>query len=320
MNITDAIALKDISGVGDATVTKILKFASTREISTLEGLLEAGTSKSLIKGIPLALKEFLKARDFEIAREKAARNLEAWGAEDITIITLESDNYPKQLLGLDAPPPLLFCKGNLELLKYTLAIAVVGSRDNTRKGEQITKKTVEEFAKNGHSIVSGLALGIDTIAHRAAIECHAPTIAVLVDLVNISPASNRALANEILGKDGLLLSENPPGTKAIPAFFAKRDRIQAGLSTAVFAIETSIDGGTMHAVKAALSMKRPVYVPDAKSAGYPDLTIKAISGTQQLVNDQKATPYTRESYAMIGSQLEQIASQFGSASQQELAL
>ena len=85
---------------------------------------------------------------------------------------------------------------------------------------------------------------------------------------------------------------------------------------AVFAIETSETGGTMHAVTAALSIGRPRFVPDASAAGYPDLTIKAISGTQQLVRSQKATPYTRESYASIRFRLEKIADQFGSETQQ----
>jgi len=132
---------------------------------------------------------------------------------------------------------------NLKLLENRLSIAVVGTRENTPKGETITIKTIQKFATYGFTIVSGLALGIDTIAHRAALDAKTSTISVLVDVDSISPTSNRELAQEILDTDGLLVAENAPGTKAIPAFFAKRDRIQAGLSTAVFAIETSIDGG-----------------------------------------------------------------------------
>jgi DNA processing protein len=320
VNLTDALVLKGLSRVGDESVTKILRFSFSQGLSTLEELSKVGISKLPFKTVPSSLKEFLEAQDFKSARTSVEKDLASWRTQDIATIVLGSENYPKQLLGLYNPPPFLFCKGNLELLKHTLVIAVVGTRKNTRKGEQITFKTVEAFAKRGFSIVSGLALGIDTIAHRAALDFNAPTIAVLVDLVNISPSSNRSLADKIIEKGGLLVAENPPGTKAIPAFFAKRDRIQAGLSTAVFTIETSIDGGTMHAVNAALSIRRPVFVPDATAAAYPDLTIKAISGTQQLVNDQKAMPYTRESYARIGAQLEKIAAQFGTDVQEELPL
>ena len=79
---------------------------------------------------------------------------------------------------------------------------------------------------------------------------------------------------------------------------------------AVFAIETSINGGTMHAVKTALSIKRDVYVPDAVAAGYPDLGIRAISGTQALAVEGKAKPYTRDSYDQISHALDQLATSF----------
>jgi DNA processing protein len=201
-----------------------------------------------------------------------------------------------------------------------LPIAVVGTRKNTSIGEKITIRTIEEFAKYNYSVVSGLALGIDTIAHRSAINSNIPTIAVLVDIENVAPKENQDLANEILKKEGLLVSENPPGTKIIPAFFAKRDRIQAGLSAGVFAIETAIDGGTMHAVNTAILMSRPVFVPNANAAGYPDLGIKAIAGTQQLVNDSKAEAYTRESYKEIRDQLEKIYTKFESNVAREMSL
>lgn len=320
MNLSDALVLKSLSRVGDESVTKILRFSSSQGINSLEELAECGVSNLPLKTVPLALRTFLEAKDFDSSRTSVNEDIGKWKDNNVVAIVLGSDTYPTQLLGLDKPPPFLFCKGNLELLKHTSAIAVVGTRECTRKGAHIANKTVEEFAKRGFAIVSGLALGIDTVAHRAALEYNAPTIAVLVDLLSISPSGNRTLADEILKKGGLWVAENPPGTKTIPAFFAKRDRIQAGLSTAVFAIETSIDGGTMHAVNAAISMMRPVFVPNAAAASYPDLSISAISGTQQLVNDHKATAYTRESYAKIGEQLEKIASQYGADIQRGMHL
>ena len=103
---------------------------------------------------------------------------------------------------------------------------------------------------------------------------------------------------------------------AIPALFAKRDRIQAGLAMAVFAIETSIDGGTMHAVKAARSMYREIFVPNASAAGYPDLGIQQISGTQELVKSGIAKPYTRETYVEISKALTQRAASFADTSKE----
>jgi len=308
MDLADALVLKNLHRVGDTSVTNLLKFSLVQNIATLEELSAIDSSKLPLRSVPLSLKDLFEFRDFKAARERIQYDIKVWRAKGIEVAVLGSKKYPKQLLKLDNPPPFLFYKGNPSLLKPGLSVAVVGTRDNTPLGEKITIKTVEEFAKYGFPIVSGLALGIDAIAHQAAINSNTPTIAVLVDLVNISPLSNKSLANEILENDGIWVSENPPGTKIIPAFFAKRDRIQAGLSAGVFAIETSIDGGTMHAVNAAISMGRPVYVPDANAAGYPDLEIKAISGTQQLISSQKAIPYTRESYKEIRSQLQKIYS------------
>jgi DNA processing protein len=312
MNLVDALVLKSLPRVGDGSVINLLKFSLIQNIETLEELSEIDSSKLPLRGIPPALKKLFETGDFQTARERIQYDIKVWRTKNIKVTVLGSEEYPKQLLELDNPPPFLFYKGNSNLLKRALAVAVVGTRNNTLIGEKITIRTVEEFAKFGFPIVSGLALGIDAIAHQAAINANTPTIAVLVDLINIAPLSNRPLADEILKKGGLWVSENPPGTKIIPAFFAKRDRIQAGLSAGVFAIETAVDGGTMHAVNTALSMSRPVFVPDANAAGYPDLGIKAIAGTQQLVNENKAESYTRESYKEIRGQLEKIYTKFES--------
>ena len=303
LNLVDALILKGLYRVGDDTITKLFNFASSNNLSQLEDFSKVGVTNLGFKKVPDSLKELLNSTCFKVERSNISNKIEDWKKQGVSVIHLGSTDYPNQLLGLAKPPPFLFCRGNLKLLCQKKAIAVVGTRGNSSRGKLITIKTVEEFGKQGFCVVSGLALGIDTIAHRAALDTRAPTIAVLVDVLNISPSSNRALADEILSNDGLLLAENEPGIKAIPAFFAKRDRIQAGLSTAVFAIETSIDGGTMHAVNAALSMTRPVFVPDPHAAGYADLSAKEISGTQYLLSENKATYYTKKNYQSIGRQL-----------------
>lgn len=318
MQAIDALVLKKIDRVGNKTLTAILKFMSIEGLSGLEELAEFGVTNFLPR-TPPTLKDFLNERNFDSARDKCRQEVASWKAQGIEVMVLADENYPDGLRGLDNPPPLLFCKGNLDLLKDK-AIAVVGTRKNTAKGEAIAKRTVARFSEYGFAIVSGLALGIDTVAHRAAIESDAPTIAVLVDLITISPSSNRKLAEEILDKGGLWVAENPPGTKVIPAFFASRDRIQAGLSAAVFAIETSVDGGTMHAVNASISMNRPVFVPDVIAAKYPDLELHVLSGIQQLVKDGEATAYTSGSYDSIRDQLENGSSILGSNGQGSLGL
>lgn len=318
MVIIDALVIKGLKGVGDGSITKLLDFTAKQDISSLEALASIGVQSLPLRKVPKSLREFLLKGEFEVARDGVKEKLRAWEGLGVKVIYRLSGEYPKHLLDLENPPPFLFCKGNIDLLRNTRAIAVVGTRNNSPKGSLIANKTVEAFQSRRFVIVSGLALGIDTIAHQAALNSGAPTIAVLVDLVNISPRKSKMLAEEILKNDGLLIAENEPGTPTIAALFAKRDRIQSGLSTAVFAIETSIGGGTMHAVRAAGKMGRPVFVPDAIAAKYNDLTLDVIQGTQYLTRIGEARPYTSESYENISEELEGISQRLKTTASSEV--
>ena len=309
MRITDILVIRSLKGVGNRTLVKLIEFYHANNLKTIRELDFAKVPK-LSSSITQTVEDLFACGKYDALSLDCEKSIAKWNEAGIHALVYGSAEYPSQLNSLSDPPPLLFCKGNCDLIKYPKSIAVVGTRNNTRLGEIIAYKTVEHFSKQGFCIVSGLALGIDAIAHRAALDNHGHTVAVLVDLISIAPTNHRGLAEQILSQGGLLVSENPPGTKVIPAFFAKRDRIQAGLTRAVFAIETAIDGGTMHAVKAANSMHRKVYVPNASAAGYPDLGIEQISGTQQLVNSGIATPYTRDTYAEISLELTQLAASF----------
>lgn len=307
MNLIDALVLKDLPRVGDGTLTKILEFGRAHDVSCLEQLAEHNLDQSELKVVPAALRELLATSDFAGQRKVAERNIANWREQGVEVLLLYTEGYPAHLAALENPPPFLFCRGERRLLSLLKAIAVVGTRENTGIGEKIARRTVCFFAGRGYSIISGLALGIDTVAHKSALEFGAPTVAVLVDVDTVAPAANRNLAKKILDSGGLLVSENPPGTRIIPAYFAKRDRIQAGLSSAVFAIETSIDGGTMHAVNTAISLDRPVYVPDPKAARYPDMGDRVISGIRHLIKTEQAVPYTVRDYEDMDKKLAAFA-------------
>ena len=304
------LVLRSLKGVGDSSILKLLKLASQQSINSLEGLVSHGIGNLPFKKTPPSLTEFLSTGEFEVARLSVEDDLRNWASQDISVISINDPQYPKRLLKLVDPPPFLYYKGNVNLLSNPKAIAVVGTRHNSPLGAIITERTVKQFHSYSFCVVSGLALGIDSIAHRAALDCGAPTVAVLVDLMKISPSTNKNLAEEIFQKGGLLVAENQPGTPTIGPLFAKRDRIQAGLSTSVFAIETSKDGGTMHAVRAAGKMSRPVFVPDPIAAKYGDLTAKVIEGTQFLIESKIARPYTSGSYDQISEELAEIALSF----------
>lgn len=299
MDLADTLAISRIKGVGDSSLIKLIQFSSTNEIKSFELLLNNDLRGVVSPKALQALSAVNVVRDFNVARDAAEKDLVLWQNKEISTVFINSNRYPKHLLALKDPPPFLFCKGNLNLLTETKSIAVVGTRNNSSKGKIIAQRTVGAFQSQHCVVVSGLAKGIDSIAHRAAIDIGMPTIAVVVDVEDISPSTNKALASEILESGGLLISENEPGTAPIGPLFAKRDRIQAGLSAAIFAIETSSSGGTMHAVRASRSIQRTVYVPDPIAAGYDDLSMPCIEGTQQLIRENIAQPYTKLSYEKI---------------------
>jgi DNA processing protein len=326
----DILVLHRIKGIGNKAQLGLIKCYKENHLNSLEDLLHLDlfqketingahtiTPSPLLKRPIKLLKDFFANNLYEVTKNKCESDLVEWSSSGIDVLAFDSSKYPIQLKSLDDPPTLLFCKGNLNLLSNPKSIAVVGTRENTKLGEKIACKTVEHYSNLDFCIVSGLALGIDSIAHRTALENNAKTIAVLVDVVNVSPPNNRKLAEQIIKQNGLLISENSPGTKGVPGLFAKRDRIQAGLGMAVFAIETSVNGGTMNAVKAAISIGRDVYVPDAVAARYPDLGIKAISGTQALTSEGKAKPYTRDSYDQISCALDKLVASFEAQSEEK---
>ncbi len=304
MRECEIFALQGIKGVGNAAISKLIQYLNDLDAKTLLeidfDILVKSPNLSRYKKV---LTNNLNKSTFELAIAQSKKDIESLQASGIKIISITSQHYPQSLQLIKSPPPLLFCRGNIDLLSQNRNIAVIGTRNNTPLGEAIAAKTTNYFTSSGFVIVSGLALGIDTIAHEECLRCNGKTIAVLVDVENVQPVKNRDLANNILSQGGLLISENAPGIKVTPPLFVKRDRIQTGLSLAVFPIETAKDGGTMHAVNAAKDENRLIYVPDHTKSGYQDKSIKQISGIISLYNDPEVEAYTRTSYAKIVERL-----------------
>ena len=300
MKTKELYALNSIKGVGPKAILAIMEHLNSNSITTIKDI----NLTNLLKDKNLSrykkvLQTTLPWNIFEDYIKKAENDIYDIEEKGVNIISLFDESYPILLKVTQDAPIFLFCKGNLSLLKNTNNIAVVGTRNNTEHGKLITTKSVQFMCKSNYTIVSGLALGIDSIAHQAALDAGGETISVLVDVDNVQPSSNRKLADDILANEGLLVAEMPPGIKIIPSMFAKRDRIQSGLSLAVFPIETNIDGGTMHAVKAALKENRLVYVPDTNLSGYSDTEIPQLGGIKYLIEEDKATPYTKAAYQDI---------------------
>ncbi len=160
------------------------------------------------------------------------------------IIKITDSKYPKRLLDIKNPPKQLYVEGNDKLLNNH-SIAIVGSRKCTSYGIKYAKEFASEISKNNITIVSGLAIGIDTIAHEFSKNSIGRTIAVVgCGLDHIYPKENEELFKQILENDGCIISEHPNSTKVDTKNFPKRNRIISGISMGVLVIETAYKSGS----------------------------------------------------------------------------
>ncbi|MBE5745822.1 MAG: DNA-protecting protein DprA [Clostridiales bacterium] len=204
----------------------------------------------------------------------------------IKIITILSKDYPETLKNIDEPPYVLYCKGDISLLKSEFNLAIVGTRHPTNYGKQITEKFSTELTINGFNIVSGLADGVDTISHTACLLNKGKTIAVVAGgLDNIYPSGNIKLSEKICEK-GLLISEKPPHYKAKNYDFPIRNRIIAGLSRGVLITEASLKSGTMHTKEYAINYGKELFVVPG------NITSNASEGCNALIKDLRINMVT----------------------------
>lgn len=178
----------------------------------------------------------------------------------INALTLGADGYPEELTTISGPPKQLFYIGApLTQLLQKPAIAIVGSRSVTPYGRQVTAKIARELAIQGVVIISGLAIGVDAIAHQATVEAGGLAVAVLPsDLEHIYPASNRQLAKRILEQGGALVTEYKETPEAFKSNFVARNRIVAGLAQGVLITEAAERSGSLHTANFALEQGKEV--------------------------------------------------------------
>lgn len=199
-----------------------------------------------------AIMEVVRSKKPEVELEKVKKL-------GLSVVTIKDKNYPKMLSEIPDPPALLYIKGEIKP-EDELAIGVVGSRKYTDYGARVTQDITRELAQNKLTIISGLALGIDAIAHKTALDHHTRTIGVLgCGLDKIYPSSNRYLAERILSGNGAIISEYPPGTPPLKHHFPVRNRIISGLSMGIVVIEAAQKSGTLLTAKSALDYNREVF-------------------------------------------------------------
>jgi DNA processing protein len=187
--------------------------------------------------------------------------IEKLESEGIKFVTLMDDNYPKLLKEIYNPPFILFYRGDISCLNNS-CLGVVGARKNSSYGQQACEEIVSALARQSITIISGLALGIDAIAHESCLQAEGYTAAVIgssLDWGNIGPSTNRNLAKKIIEKGGCLLSEYAPVFPASKITFPQRNRIISGLSLGILIIEAAKSSGTLITGKFALEQNRDVF-------------------------------------------------------------
>lgn len=173
-------------------------------------------------------------------------------------VTINDSDYPENLFGIDDAPPVLYIKGEIKPRDIN-AIAIVGSRKMTSYGREVTERFAGEIAGLGITVVSGLARGVDTVAHESALAAGGRTLAVLAcGLDKIYPPENTTLAHRIVQK-GALISEYPLGEPALRTNFASRNRLISGLSKAVVVVEGQEKSGTLLTASHAAGQGRTVF-------------------------------------------------------------
>jgi DNA processing protein len=246
-------ALNKIQGVGPQKMKMLLDF-----FETPENVWNANLADLKKSGIQEKLAEKIFEEKTKINPDEEMEKLKK---ENISIITLSDDNYPKLLKEIPNPPYILYVKGSDFDFNARPMVAVVGSRKFTQYGSQVATSFSRDLARSGIAVVSGMALGIDAIAHSGALEAGGKTFAVLgssLEDANIGPRTNFELSRKIMDS-GALISEFPLGIASTPQNFPARNRIMAGMSLGTLVVEAAEDSGSIITANLALEFNREVF-------------------------------------------------------------
>ena len=246
------ISLWRVTGIGSKYFQKLLNhFDSPAAVfnSNINDITEAGISQNLASNI----------LDINKSPDSAQVDLEWLAAADKHhIITIQCDEYPPLLKQISDPPALLYVHGNLEILKDP-QLAIVGSRNPTQGGSSSAYEFAKHLGQTGFCITSGLAIGIDGMAHKGALNAGAPTIAVIATGIDrVYPAKHRDLAHAIV-EQGAIVSEFPLSTQPISANFPRRNRIISGLSYGTLVVEAAQQSGSLITARLAMEQNREVF-------------------------------------------------------------
>ncbi len=255
------VGLSLVPRVGGKLMARLLDHFQTPEAVL------AATPENLraVPGIGSRTVESIRA----VNLQEVSTKIEQWQTAGIDILPLYAADYPPMLKALHDAPPLLFKQGNWSNAT-THTIGIVGTREPTPAARDFAYLIGEKLSEAGWTIVSGMALGIDTQAHRGALK-NGPTVAVLgCGINNLYPPENKPLAAQII-QQGAIFSEVAPEVSPSSSQLVARNRIISGLSQAVILVESDVDGGAMHTVRFAREQGRPVFGVDFAGGGNQQL-------------------------------------------------
>ncbi len=259
MSTAHWVALTTQAGVGGKSITRLL-----RHFGSLEAVLTAAPDEiQQVRHIGPKIAAALARIDLPAAEAEVAR----FAAQGVQTVTWEDRDYPANLLLSEHAPPVLFVRGALDPAADPHAVAVVGTRTPTRDSAALAQRIAHELVARGWTIVSGLALGVDTAAHRGALEAGGRTLAVLGCGVSaVYPRQNVALAGEIEHCGAVLCEVHPEAQVSKQALIA-RNRITSGLSRAVIVVQSGEDGGSMVTAHRARAQHREVFAVTGGGSG-----------------------------------------------------
>ncbi len=264
--------LNSVNGMSNKKIDILLKYFNYSTSNLWDNFEDEKYNLTILKPEIVSLLSKLK-NNFE---EKLLKKL---NDNNTFLVTIYDDNYPEKLKHIEGAPYILYYKGSLNNID-NLSIAVVGSRKATAYGKWAAEKLTKELSGLGVNIISGLAVGIDSIAHKAALQSDSKTIGVIgcgIDIVY--PKSNERLYREIIEKRGAIISEYFFGMKPLPYNFHDRNRIISGLSDGVLVIEAQEKSGTLITAGHAANQGREIFaVPGNIDSLYS-------KGTNSLIRD-----------------------------------
>lgn len=274
------LALRMTPGLGTRTAAQLIE-----TFKTPEAVFRASRSELEAAGVLSGLAQSIASG---CAFDDAVTQQQKLAEAGAVVVPLTDPRYPARLKEIFDPPPLLFARGRAELMEE-LMLGIVGTRRPTAYGIAAASRLAKDLAGAGLAIVSGMARGIDTAAHRAALEAGGNTIAVFgCGVDEVYPSENRKLAQQ-LSKDGLIVSEFPMATPPYPQNFPIRNRIIAGMSAGVLVVEGGEYSGSAITAKLAAEQNREVFaVPGnitSKMSWGPNLLIKQGAKLVQEWND-----------------------------------